>query len=177
MAHSIELIFDENTDTAIGEQWAALTEAGLPSQGNIRSTSNRPHVTLVAAESIDPAIDSTLVAMTDVVGMSVDIGALLIFRGRRATAARLVVPSLPLLHLHAAVYRAAALHMTGEPLQHVTPGSWTPHVTLARRLEHGHIAEVAVALNNSPDTFTATVAGLRRWNGDSREEFHLLPRA
>ena len=177
MAHSIELIFDEDTDAVIGEQWAALAEAGLPSQGNIRSTSNRPHVTLVAADSIDPAVDSSLTAMTDVVGMSVDIGALLIFRGRRATAARLVVPSLPLLHVHAAIFDAAVAHMSGEPLSHVTPGSWTPHVTLARRLEHGQIAEAVAAIDTAPDPFTATVAGLRRWNGDTREEFHLLPSA
>jgi 2'-5' RNA ligase len=175
MAHSIELIFDEHTDAVIGNQWAALADAGLPSQGNVRTSSNRPHVTLIAADSIDPAIDTDLSTLSDVVGMTVNIGALLIFRGRRATAARLVVPSQPLLQLHARIFQLAVSHITGDPLTHVAPDSWTPHITLARRLDHGQIDDVVTALGDSPDTFTAKVAGLRRWNGDSREEFHLLP--
>jgi hypothetical protein len=69
----------------------------------------------------------------------------------------------------------AVSHITGDPLTHVAPDSWTPHITLARRLDHGQIDDVVTALGDSPDTFTAKVAGLRRWNGDSREEFHLLP--
>jgi hypothetical protein len=175
MAHSIEIVFDETTDSIIGDQWHKLADAGLPSQGNIRSTSNRPHVTIIAANSIDPAIDPSLTALPDVVGMTVDVGALLLFQGRRATAARLVVPSLPLLRLQARIFELAAAHTDGEPLAHVTPGSWTPHITLARRLSDEQITDVATALRGSPDTFTATVAGLRRWNGDTREEFAVLP--
>jgi 2'-5' RNA ligase len=175
MAHSIELIFDEATDRIIGDQWQSLADADLPSQGNIRSTSNRPHVTLLAADSIDPAVDASLVALAETIGMTVDIGALLVFRGRRATAARLVVPSLSLLQLHQRIFDLAAPHLDTDPLPHVTPGSWTPHITLARRLGDQQIAEVVTALHDSPDPFTATVAGLRRWNGDTREEFHLLP--
>jgi 2'-5' RNA ligase len=177
MAHSIELIFDAATDRIIGDQWRSLADAELPSQGNIRSTSNRPHVTLIAADSIDPAVDASLVALTDAIGMRVDVGALLVFRGRRATAARLVVPSLPLLELHQRIFELATPHLETDPLPHVTPGSWTPHITLARRLSDQQITDVVTALHDSPDSFTATVAGLRRWNGDTREEFHLLPLA
>jgi hypothetical protein len=174
MAHSIELIFDEATNTIIGEQWHKLAEAGLPSQGDIRSTSNRPHVTLIAADSIDPAVDTELGAIPDVVGMPVNIGALLLFWGRRGTAARLVVPSDRLLGLHARVFEATRAHIGGRSFDHVAPGSWTPHITLARRLVEGHLGHVVRALGDGPEMFTAQVAGLRRWNGDTRQEFPLV---
>ncbi len=174
MAHSIELIFDESTDAAIGRQWDALATAGLPSQGNIRSASNRPHVTLIAADSLDPDVDRELAALTDVIGMDLNIGALLLFRGRRATAARLVVPSTELLALHRQVFTLAAPHIGGQPLTHIEPGSWTAHITLARRLADDQMGLLMTTLHDSPDMFCAQVSGLRRWNGDTREEFHLL---
>lgn len=176
MAHSIELVFDEATDATIGRQWDALAAAGLPSQGNIRSASNRPHVTLIAADSLDPDVDRDLdlEALTDVVGMDVNIGALLLFRGKKATAARLVVPSTELLALHTQIFEMARPHIGGQPLPHVEPGSWTAHVTLARRLTDDQIGLLSTTLRDSPGMFTATVSGLRRWNGDTREEFYLL---
>ncbi|PXW26976.1 UNVERIFIED_CONTAM: 2'-5' RNA ligase superfamily protein [Williamsia faeni] len=174
MAHSIELIFDEVTNTIIGEQWRKLADAGLPSQGSIRSTSNRPHVTLIAADSIDATADMELSAIRGVAGMTVNIGALLLFWGRRGTAARLVVPSDHLLDIHAQVFDATCPHIGGRPLAHVSPGSWTPHITLARRLVEGHLGHLMRALSEGPEMFTAQVAGLRRWNGDTREEFQLV---
>ena len=54
MAHSVELLFDQSTDAAIRRQWAALADAGLPSQANHPSPTNRPHVTLTVAQRIDP---------------------------------------------------------------------------------------------------------------------------
>ena len=174
MAHSIELIFDEATNTVIGQQWQKIAEAGLPSQGNIRSASNRPHVTLVAADSIDAAVDDELGALEDVVGMPVNVGALLLFWGRRGTAARLVVPSERLLALHAQVFAATRPHIGGRPVPHIAPGGWTPHITLARRLLPGQLGHIVRAVSEGPEMFTAHVAGLRRWNGDTREEFQLI---
>lgn len=174
MAYSIELVFDEATDETIGRQWDALAAAGLPSQGNIRSTSNRPHVTLIAADSLDPDVDHDLARLAGVVGMEVNVGALLLFRGRRATAARLVVPSTDLLALHAQIFTIAEPHIGGEPLTHIEPGSWTAHITLARRLTDDQLGLLMTTLQDSPDMFSARVSDLRRWNGDTREEFYLL---
>jgi len=174
MAHSIELIFDEETNAIIGQQWQKIADAGLPSQGNIRSTTNRPHVTLVAADSIDAAVDEGLRAIPDVVGMPVNVGALLLFWGRRGTAARLVVASERLLGLHAQVFATARPHIGGRSLPHIQPGGWTPHITLARRLLPGQLGHIVRAIGDDPEMFTARVAGLRRWNGETREEFQLL---
>lgn len=174
MAHSIELIFDDATNQRITQEWKALADAGLPSQGNIRTTSNRPHVTLVAADSLDPDVDRDLATMDGALGMEVDIGALLLFRGKRATAAHLVVPSAELLALHRCVFTFARPYIGGHLLTHIEPGAWTPHITLARRLADDQIGLVMTSLRSSPESFSARVSGLRRWDGDTREEFHLL---
>lgn len=174
MAHSIELVFDAATDATITAQWDALAAAGLPSQGRTRSESNRPHVTLIAGNSIDAAIDRDLATLTDIPGMEVNIGGMLLFRGKRSTAARLVVPSSELCDLHAHIFELSRGHVGGEPVPHIAPGAWTPHVTLARRLTDDQIGYALTTLSSAPEIITATVAGLRRWNSDTREEVYLL---
>jgi len=50
MVHSIELIFDPDTETAVRRIWDDLREAAIPSQ----APASRPHTTLTVAERIDP---------------------------------------------------------------------------------------------------------------------------
>lgn len=42
MVHSIELVFDSDTEAAIRRIWAGLAAAGIPSQ----APASRPHVSL-----------------------------------------------------------------------------------------------------------------------------------
>ncbi len=42
--HSVEALLDATTDTAVRKEWAALAEAGLPSQAAHRGPTNAPHV-------------------------------------------------------------------------------------------------------------------------------------
>jgi len=60
MAHSIELLLDSHSDAAIRAAWQALADAGLPSQVDVTSSTNRPHITLLAAERISPDVDEVL---------------------------------------------------------------------------------------------------------------------
>lgn len=46
------------TDAIIRGEWAALADAGLPSQARHRSPTNLPHVTLSVADRIDAAVDT-----------------------------------------------------------------------------------------------------------------------
>lgn len=50
MVHSIELVFDSDTEAAIRRIWAGLAAAGIPSQ----APASRPHVSLAVAERIGP---------------------------------------------------------------------------------------------------------------------------
>lgn len=172
MAHSIELLLDPGTDAAVRAQWSALAGAGLPSQLRVTSPTNRPHVTLVAAQRISPDVDDVLPALASRFPLDCVLGAPLLFGGPRLTLARLVVPSSALLDLHADIYRLSLQHLDGEPYAHSQPGHWTPHVTLGRRYTVGETGPALAALGGGGD-LAARVVGLRRWDGDARVD-HLL---
>ena len=171
MAHSIELLFDQESDAAIRAIWDRLGDAGLPSQNRVTSDTNRPHVTLVAAGRIDPGVDAVLRDLAPRLGFGCVIGAPIVFTGPRMTLARLIVPSAELLALHDDVYRMTLPYVTGEPFGHCAPGHWTPHATLGRRFTPDQIA-AALALTDGAD-IAARLVGLRRWDGDARID-HLL---
>ena len=97
MAHSIELLLDDHSDAAIRQLWTALDDAGLPSQLRVKSATNRPHITMLAAERIDPEVDELLITLAPRLPLPVMIGAPLIFTGGRLTLARLGVASAALL--------------------------------------------------------------------------------
>ena len=173
MAHSIELLLDPDSDADVRAQWQMLADAGLPSQLRVKSATNRPHVTLVAAQRISPDVDESLRGLASRCPLDCVIGATLVFGGPRLTLARLVVPSAPLLVLHAEVYRLTLPHVTGEPYAHCTPGHWTPHVTVGRRYTVDEIGPALAVVNGSSRDRTARVVGLRRWDSDERVD-HLL---
>lgn len=174
MAHSIELLLDDHSDAAIRQLWAALDDAGLPSQLRVKSATNRPHITMLAAERIAPDVDAALAALGPRFPLDITIGAPLIFTGARLTLARLGVASEQLLDLHREVYQRSLQHVAGEPYRHSAPGHWTPHVTLGRRLTPEHIGIAIQVVEPLCADISARIAGLRRWDGDQRVEHQLI---
>jgi hypothetical protein len=173
MAHSIELLLDSRTDTAIRAAWQALADAGLPSQVQVKSATNRPHITLLAAQRISPEVDEVLRGLAPRLPLDCVVGAHVVFGGPRLTLARLIVPSAELLALHAEVFRLALPHVTGQPFAHCRPGHWTAHATLGRRLTAIEVgAALGLAEEAAPD-LAAEVVALRRWDSDARTD-HLL---
>lgn len=176
MAHSIELLFDDDSDAAIRVMWQALDDAGLPSQLRVKSPTNRPHVTLLAARRISPDADEALCGIRSRLPVDAVIGAPLVFGGPRLTLARLVVPSAELLALHEAIYRLTLPHVMDDPYAHSTPGHWTPHATLGRRFSQAEIGMALATLNDREALSAerpARLVGLRRWDGDARVD-HVL---
>lgn len=174
MAHSVELLFDVETEAALRRAWDALARAGLPSQARVTAPSNRPHVTLVVADSIAAAGDDELTALADLLPLDCVIGAPLLFGAGRFTLARLIVPSADLLDLQAQVHDICLPHMSPGPAPHTVPGRWTPHATLARRVD---AAQLGGAVDVIPEFGTDVVGrfvALRRWDGDQRVEHHLI---
>ena len=173
MAHSIELLLDSRTDTAIRAAWQVLADAGLPSQVNVKSATNRPHITLLAAERISPDVDEVLRELVPRLPMDCVVGAHVVFGGPRLTLARLIVPSAELLALHAEIHRMALPFVSGQPFAHCRPGHWTAHATLGRRLTAIDVgAALELAEEVAPD-LSAEVVALRRWDSDARTD-HLL---
>jgi len=178
MAHSIELLLDPHSDAAIRAAWQALADAGLPSQVNVTSSTNRPHITLLAAERISPDVDDVLRKLAPRLPMDCVVGAHVVFGGpvfggSRLSLARLIVPSTELLALHAEVYRLALPHLTGQPFPHCRPGHWTAHATLGRRFTAVEIGAALTLTGGVAPELPVDAVALRRWDSDARTD-HLL---
>jgi 2'-5' RNA ligase len=170
LVHSVELLFDPDTDAAIRSIWDDLTEAGVRSQATHTSPSNRPHVTLAVADSMDESVNEALQPVLQRLPLACTVGAPMLFGRRDFTLVRLVVPSAELLSLHAEVQSACLPHMPAGPLPHSESGRWTPHVTLARRVPADQL-QSALALKSVGRDLSATAVGLRHWDGNSNREY------
>lgn len=168
MVHSIELIFDSDTEAAIRNIWEALAVAGIPSQ----APASRPHVTLVVAESIAADVDALLGPVSKRLPLGCRIGAPVLFGRATAVFARLVVPTGELLALHAQVHRLCVPHLAPGPMPNSLPGQWTAHVTMARRVGGAQLGR-ALRTAARPAQIDGTFAGLRRWDGKKKTE-HLI---
>lgn len=86
MVHSIELVFDSDTEAAIRRIWAGLAAAGIPSQ----APASRPHVSLAVAERIAPEVDEPLGAVARRLPLDCVIGAPVLFGRANVVFTRLV---------------------------------------------------------------------------------------
>ncbi len=169
MVHSVELLLDDEADAAVRRVWDELTGAGVRSQASHRSPTNRPHVTMTVTSGLAAPVDEALVEALDRLPVPCRLGAPTLFGRGPFTLVLLVVPSAELLDLHADVYRICLPHMASGPLPHAAPGQWSPHVTLARRMDAGHLpAAMAVAAAATP--IIGEFVGIRHWDGDARHE-------
>ncbi len=168
MVHSIELVFDPDTEAAVRHIWAELADAGIPSQ----APASRPHVTLAVAERIHPDVDALLAPVARRLPLTATIGAPVLFGRANVVFARLVVPTGELLALHAEVHRLCRPHLEPASMSNSLPDQWTAHVTLARRVG-GHQLGRALRIAGRPAQLDGRFAGLRRWDGKAKAE-HLI---
>ncbi|MFB7879137.1 2'-5' RNA ligase family protein [Nocardia sp. NPDC056064] len=163
MVQSVELLLDERGEAEIRRQWAVLAEAGI---GSPRGATHRPHITVAVAREIWPRIDHAL-ERTDFAPLPVRLGGVLVFGARRPILVRAVVVTEELLALQRRVAELVA-PCPGIP-PNVAPDAWTPHVTLARRVPPERLGDAVRAVAADHD-FSAVVVGIRRWDGDTRQE-------
>ena len=168
MVHSIELLFDRDTEAAIRRIWQDLAAADIPSQ----APASRPHVTLAVAERIVPAVDELLSPVAQRLPLGCTVGASLLFGRFNAVLTRLIVPTAELLALHAEVHRICGPYLAPGPMPNSLPGQWTAHVTLARRVGGAQLGR-ALRIAGRPSELHGTMAGLRRWDGSKRVD-HLI---
>lgn len=168
MVHSIELVFDPESEEAIRHIWEDLAHAGIPSQ----APAARPHVTLAVAERIAPDVDAVLKPLAQRLPLAAVVGAALLFGRTNHVLARLIVPTAELLALHAEIHRLCQPHLAPGPMSNSLPGQWTPHVTLARRIGGAQLGR-ALRIAGRPPHVDGSFAALRRWDGNKRAE-HLI---
>ncbi|MEO3760560.1 2'-5' RNA ligase family protein [Mycobacterium sp. B14F4] len=168
MVHSVELVFDPDTEAAVRHIWDDLRFAGIPSQ----SPASRPHATLTVGERIAPEVEPLLAQLAARFQFPCRIGAPLLFGRSNFVLARLLVPTTQLLRVHAEVYRLCLPHTKPGPMANSLPGQWTAHVTLARRVAPAQLGK-ALRIAGRPAEIVGSVVGLRRWEGDKKLE-HLI---
>jgi 2'-5' RNA ligase len=169
VVQSVELLVGVELESHLRGQWQELTAAGLPSQGRNRAPSNRPHITVGVATAIYPRIDKKLGTVAARLPIPCTLAGPTVFSHRTDILVRLVEPSAELLELHAEL-AARMRDCPGRP-DNLAPGTWTPHITLARRMNSAQTAQALELLDWTPRQGTFT--GLRRWDGDARREWRL----
>ncbi len=168
VTQSVELLLDDELDAAVRREWALLLAADLPSQGRHAGETNRPHVTLTVASSVLPYIETALKAeLTGRIPVPVRLGGLLCFGGRggRYLLARSVVPNSELLELQADCSALFEGSPGASPL--LLPGSWTPHVTLARNVPAEWVG-TAIGVLGEITEFAGSAVTVRRWDSEGR---------
>jgi hypothetical protein len=166
MVHSIELVFDRDTEAAIRRIWEGLADVGIPSQ----APASRPHATMVVAEHIAADVDGLLGSVSQRLPLDCVVGAPLLFGRAKVVLARLVVPTSELLAVHAEVYRLCLPHVAPAPIANCLPGQWTAHITLARRVGGAQLGR-ALRIAGRPSEIHGSIAGLRRWDGNKKTEY------
>ena len=169
---SLELVFDDETDSAVRAEWDALVSADLPSQARHRGESNRPHVTLLVRPDLAPFDVAPLEAALP---LALRLGSPVLFgRGRNRVIARSVVPTEELLSLHARVHELAG---PGADVDHSVPGAWTAHVTLARRVPLERLGDaLGVLEERGGEDLAARAVGIRRWDAATKTVTDLVGR-
>lgn len=167
MVQSVELLLDDDGADEVRRQWAVLAQAGIASP---RGATHRPHVTVAVAREIWPRIDRALAGI-EFHPLPIRLGGLLVFGARRPILVRPVVVTEDLLALHRRVYHLVE-PCPGVPAT-MRPDAWTPHVTLARRVPPEQLGDAVEAVAADKD-FPAVVVGIRRWDGEARQERILI---
>lgn len=166
MVQSVEMLLDPDGEQAVLSQWTELVAAGLPSQARHTGATNRPHITLAVARELDGQQETAIAdAASASLPLPVRLGGLLIFGPGPFILCRLVVPSAALLALQRQV--VAAVGPTSAAVPHQDPGSWTAHVTLARRLTADQLAGAVTILSPMAD-LDLSAGAVRRWDGERK---------
>jgi hypothetical protein len=157
---TVELLLDEELEERVRAVWARLAAAGLPGLADHRHPTNRPHLTLAAADALPP--DGWLAGALDGLPIPVRLDGVLSFGGARGALAWAVVPGRRLLDVQAEVSR---LVRPRSPW--LRPGLWTPHVSLVLRASPAQRAAAVALLADLPAAEGALVAA-RSYDEPSR---------
>lgn len=155
--HALELLPDDAGCDVVRRDWQALRDAGLPSQLDHRGATNSPHVTVLAAPSLDG--DDELRAtelVAPLLPAQVRASGIALLGGTRVSVVRVLDVPDPLVRV------VLDLRSQVRDVQHV---GWLPHITLARRVDRADVGRAVEVLGH--EDVVLTLASLRRWDPDA----------
>lgn len=139
MVAALELYFDPVAERRIRTLWSALEEVDVPSLRDHTHGRHRPHLSLVAAERLEPdAVVAALDGLAAVPPVHLSLQYVGQFVGRVLFLGPAPVATL-LAHQAAVWDRLSAAELALWPLY--APGTWVPHVTLSMRVPRPVLTE------------------------------------
>jgi 2'-5' RNA ligase len=165
---SIELHFEAEGLAAVRAVWSALADAQLPS---LATGPHAPHVTLsviAAGSEVATTTDAAIGEVaTPLVGTTLRLPGVGVFPRKRSVLYGSVVPTAQLVAVQHRVHEVleAAQH---EPFETAHPDAWTPHVTLAKRIDADELARATALCTKLDWPLDLTVGSVIRWNGLTR---------
>lgn len=155
--HALELLPDDAGCDVVRRDWQALRNAGLPSQLDHRGATNSPHVTVLAAPTLDGDDEQRAVDLVaPLLPAQVRASGIALLGGTRVSLVRVLDVPDPLVRV------VLDLRSRVRDVQHV---GWLPHITLARRLDRADVGRAVEVLGH--EDVLLTLASLRRWNPDA----------
>jgi hypothetical protein len=154
---TVELLLDPRLDHGVRELWERLRDAGLPSLANHPHPTNRPHLTVLTAESIDGLPPLPL-------PVEAELGEVRLL-GRALV--RAVTATTELRDLHTRAWSALAGSGPWPP-----PKEWVPHVSLALKVPAERYGEALELLATLPPAHGRFVAA-RSYDTGTRAVFDL----
>ncbi|SDY99559.1 2'-5' RNA ligase superfamily protein [Micromonospora pattaloongensis] len=162
---TVELLGAAELEAAVRAAWERLAAAGLPSLAGHPHATNRPHVTVAAADRFTPVVRRRLdAAVAAALPLDVRLCGLHHF-GHRGSLVWLLHPDAALRAAHAEVWRV----LEGVPRRdpRYAPGGWTPHLSLALRLPADRAPDARAVLAGAMPVVGALVAA-RSYDGTTR---------
>jgi hypothetical protein len=153
---TVELVLDDELDTAVRAVWRRLAAAGAPSLATDAQPANRPHLTLAAGTDL-PDLAPALAALP----LTVTLDGLVFFEGRAAMLAWRVIADAGLRALQARVWHELDGQQR-DPLH--APDRWVPHVSLARQTSPTVASRALAGLPRA----TGWVVGARSYDSETR---------
>lgn len=156
MVAALECYLDPEAARRVRGLWDALEAAGVPTPRSLTDRRHRPHVSLAAADALDPgAVAAALAGLPAAPPLRLEFTHVGQFVGRVLWLGP--APTADLLAHHAAVYaRLAGAGIAVSDLYQ--PGQWVPHCTASMRVPRQLITE-AVRLCLEVLPIAATLRG------------------
>ncbi|RZS41172.1 2'-5' RNA ligase superfamily protein [Herbihabitans rhizosphaerae] len=146
MSHALQFHFDPEADQAVRQLWHRLEKAKISSLATTTHRRHHPHVTFAAATTIPAGARKSLRDNISRLAIpSLWLHSLGAFSSPEPVLYLGAVVDAELLAVHSAVHDALAGKVKNPSAYHL-PGSWTPHIPLARNIEPAQLAKGFTAL-------------------------------